>query len=172
MISSKNTTKSTGSLPKTIKKEILDIIEREYIQENSFVSHVAEYTSEYRTSSLDDMRNLRNRLKEDMLKAAENLDFEKAATLRDQMNDVEKKNTDYGESKEMTLPSFVSDASIQNLVDMAIAEDLGTGDVHIHGNIHRQRHVHGSNHCKGGRGTLRLLHGRTCVWKDRQRYNH
>ena len=77
--------------PATIKKEILDIIQREYIQDNGFISYAADYTSEYRSSSLSDMKKLFDRLKEDMLKAAEILNFEQAAILRDQMNDVEKK---------------------------------------------------------------------------------
>ncbi len=80
-----------GITPETIKKDIVDIIEREYIQENSFISHVAEYSSEYRTGSLNDMKELRDRLRADMLKAAENLAFEDAAALRDQMSDVEQK---------------------------------------------------------------------------------
>jgi excinuclease ABC subunit B len=80
-----------GITPETIKKEVLDIIERDYIQENTFVSYVADYTSEYRTSSLSDMKTLCARLREDMIKAAEELNFEQAATLRDQMTDVEKK---------------------------------------------------------------------------------
>ncbi|MDR3237435.1 MAG: excinuclease ABC subunit UvrB [Spirochaetia bacterium] len=80
-----------GITPETIKKEVLDIIERDYIQENTFVSYAADYTSEYRTSSLSDMKALCARLKEDMIKAAEELNFEQAAILRDQMSDVEKK---------------------------------------------------------------------------------
>ena len=52
---------------------------------------VADYTSEYKTNSLDDLRNLRDRLKDDMIQAADDLEFERAAILRDQMKDVEKK---------------------------------------------------------------------------------
>jgi len=80
-----------GITPESIKKDIRDLIEREYIRENSFVSMVADYAGEYRTSSLDDQKQLRDRLKADMLQAAEDLEFERAAALRDQMMEVEKK---------------------------------------------------------------------------------
>ncbi len=80
-----------GITPQTIKKDIVDIIEREYLNENPEVSLVADYTSEYRTSNLDQQKELRKRLEEDMRSAAENLEFERAAALRDQMMDVEKK---------------------------------------------------------------------------------
>ncbi len=79
--------------PQTIQKDIVDIIEREYLNENPEISLIAEYSSEYRTSNLDQQRELRDRLKVDMLTAAENLEFERAAALRDQMIDVEKKIT-------------------------------------------------------------------------------
>jgi len=77
--------------PASIKKDIVDIIDREYSNENKYISMVADYTSEYRTSSLKDIRALRERLKKDMIEAADNMDFEKAAVLRDQMLDIEKK---------------------------------------------------------------------------------
>ena len=83
--------KERGITPSTIKKEILDIIQREYIQDNLSAGYAADYINEYKTSSVADMRNLKNRLREDMLKAAEELNFEQAAMLRDQMADVEKK---------------------------------------------------------------------------------
>jgi excinuclease ABC subunit B len=77
--------------PESIKKDIVDILEREYISENSFVDMVADYTSEYRKDSVKDLRALRDRLKGDMLQAAEDLEFEKAAVIRDQMVEIEKK---------------------------------------------------------------------------------
>ena len=77
--------------PESIQKDIVDIIEREYLSDNSFISMVADYTSEYRTSSMDDQKALRDRLRRDMMDAAENLEFERAAVLRDQMQEVEKK---------------------------------------------------------------------------------
>ena len=83
--------KKHGITPETIRKEIFDMIEREYVSENSFVGMVADYTSEYRTSNLDEQKALRDRLRQDMLQAAEEMDFERAAILRDQMQDVERK---------------------------------------------------------------------------------
>ena len=77
--------------PESIRKEIFDIIEREYENENKIISLVAEYTKEYRSSSVNDLKELVIRLKQDMTAAAEELDFEKAAALRDQMIATEKK---------------------------------------------------------------------------------
>ncbi len=77
--------------PESIRKEIFDIIEREYENENKIISLVAEYTKEYRSSSVNELKELVIRLKQDMTAAAEELDFEKAAALRDQMIGTEKK---------------------------------------------------------------------------------
>ncbi len=77
--------------PESIRKEIFDIIEREYENENKIISLVAEYTKEYRSSSVKELKELVIRLKQDMTAAAEELDFEKAAALRDQMIATEKK---------------------------------------------------------------------------------
>jgi excinuclease ABC subunit B len=77
--------------PQSIKKDIVDIIEREYEQDNSFISMVADYAGQYKSGSLKDQKTLHDRLRQDMLEAAENLEFERAATLRDQMLEVEKK---------------------------------------------------------------------------------
>ncbi len=77
-----------GITPSTIVKDIRDIIEREYIQENSEASCAADYISEYKKNSLPDMKKLKDRLRTDMLKAAEELNFEQAAVLRDQMTDI------------------------------------------------------------------------------------
>lgn len=77
--------------PESIRKEIFDIIEREYENENRVISLVAEYTKEYKSYSVKDLKELVIRLKDDMKAAAEELDFEKAAALRDQMIGTEKK---------------------------------------------------------------------------------
>lgn len=77
--------------PESIRKDIVDIIEREYLSENSFVSIVSDYRSEYKMNNPDDLQELKLRLKEDMLTAAENLEFERAAVIRDEMVDIEKK---------------------------------------------------------------------------------
>ncbi|MFC1669636.1 excinuclease ABC subunit UvrB [Spirochaetota bacterium] len=80
-----------GITPESIKKDIVDIIEREYTHDNQIVSLVADYTSEYNTKNLKDLRALRTRLHDDMLKAADDMEFEYAALLRDKMKEIEKK---------------------------------------------------------------------------------
>ena len=80
-----------GIIPESIHKDIVDIIERQYIEENPEVEMVADYAKEYRKDSVADLEALRERLRRDMLQAADNLEFERAATLRDQMLDNEKK---------------------------------------------------------------------------------
>ncbi|PKL41112.1 MAG: excinuclease ABC subunit B [Spirochaetae bacterium HGW-Spirochaetae-1] len=80
-----------GITPESIRKDIVDIIERDYIEDNRFISYVAEYSSEYKSNNLSDMKAFRDRLKDDMLQSADNLEFEKAAALRDQMQDIENK---------------------------------------------------------------------------------
>jgi len=77
--------------PQSIKKEIFDIIEREYLRENSILSYVAETPVSYKSGNLKDLQGFREKLKNEMLEAADNLEFEKAAVLRDQMADIEKK---------------------------------------------------------------------------------
>ncbi len=78
-------------VPESIKKDILDIIEREYSNENRYLDMVADYTVKYSAGDRAQMAELRDRLRQDMLKAADDLEFEKAAVLRDQMIDIEKK---------------------------------------------------------------------------------
>lgn len=77
--------------PQSIKKEIYDIIEREYLRENAILSYVADTPVSYRSDNMDELKQYRDRLKDEMLEAADNLEFEKAAVLRDQMADIEKK---------------------------------------------------------------------------------
>ncbi len=71
--------------PKSIEKDIFDIIEREYSSEDRYSAYVEEYREEYRANDLSSLKKLKDKLKKDMLIAAEGLDFEKAAILRDQM---------------------------------------------------------------------------------------
>ncbi len=77
--------------PASIKKEILDIIEREYHNEDGYAEYVAEYRKRYSTGNTAEMKKVIDEIREDMLTAADNLDFEKAAVLRDQMMELEKK---------------------------------------------------------------------------------
>jgi len=77
--------------PESIKKDIIDMIEREYIRENSYLEYVAESATSYRSNSIPDLEAHKEKLREGMLEAADNLEFEKAAALRDQMIDIERK---------------------------------------------------------------------------------
>ncbi len=77
--------------PASISKEVIDIIEREYHSADSYASYVSEYRNKYKTNSLDDLNTFKEQLKEEMLHAAGELEFEKAAVLRDQMISVNRK---------------------------------------------------------------------------------
>jgi excinuclease ABC subunit B len=77
--------------PESIQKEIVDIIEREYQDESRYADLVADYGATYHTNNVSKLKEARDRIREDMLAAADNLEFEKAAILRDQMLDIEKK---------------------------------------------------------------------------------
>ncbi len=77
--------------PASIQKEVMDIIEREYHSEDVYASYVAEYHNAYTTNSKAELISLINAIRGEMLAAAEALEFEKAAVLRDQMIDMEKK---------------------------------------------------------------------------------
>jgi excinuclease ABC subunit B len=83
-----------GIVPQTIRKDIADIIsrtnEKEYSSEEIILYEIEkEFTlKKYKTKE-----SLKESLKEAMLEAAKNLDFERAAILRDKMLKYEK-NTD------------------------------------------------------------------------------
>ncbi len=77
--------------PMSVTKDILDIIEREYHTDDSLADLVAEYKTAYRSTSLQKLTELRDRIKGDMLAAAEGMEFEKAAIRRDQMMEIEQK---------------------------------------------------------------------------------
>jgi excinuclease ABC subunit B len=77
--------------PESIQKEIVDIIEREYQDESRYADLVEDYGATYHTNNVSKLKEARNRIREDMLATADNLEFEKAAILRDQMLDIEKK---------------------------------------------------------------------------------
>ena len=79
-----------GIEPASIKKEIVDIIEREYLNENPLMAFVADYSEKYRSNNLGELKELRETLKKDMLEAADKLEFEKAALLRDRIIELRK----------------------------------------------------------------------------------
>lgn len=75
-----------GIVPKTIRKEISDIIERTEEKEVSLEEAIYnEIEQEFTLKKYKTKENLREKLKEAMLEAAKNLDFERAALLRDKM---------------------------------------------------------------------------------------
>jgi len=77
--------------PKSIKKKIVDIIEREYQEDNRFLKLVEDFKPNYKTDKPKELGILIKNLKEQMLQSAGELDFEKAALYRDQMKEIEKK---------------------------------------------------------------------------------
>ncbi|HEY1405087.1 MAG TPA: excinuclease ABC subunit UvrB, partial [Spirochaetota bacterium] len=77
--------------PTSVSKEIRDIIEREYHTDTDMSEYVADYKNKYRLNSVTDLKEFTTKLREEMLAAADSLDFEKAALLRDQMMEIEKK---------------------------------------------------------------------------------
>jgi excinuclease ABC subunit B len=77
--------------PTSISKEIRDIIEREYHNDADLADYVADFKNSYRLNSLTDLSTVRDKIRIEMLAAAESMEFEKAALLRDQMMEIEKK---------------------------------------------------------------------------------
>ncbi len=85
--------------PKSIKKEIIDMIEREYHDDSRYAEIVADYGAAYQTNNVKKLTEARDKIRDEMLKAADDMEFEKAALLRDQMRDIEKKITLIGKAR-------------------------------------------------------------------------
>ena len=77
-----------GITPETIQKDITRIFEFETETEAPAVDHVAEAIETYKT--LDDIDSAVKDLEKKMQEAAKNLEFEKAADLRDQIRALQK----------------------------------------------------------------------------------
>lgn len=77
-----------GITPETIQKDITRIFNFGNEKEDTAVDHVAEAIKTYK--SLDDIDSVVNSLEKDMHAAAKNLEFEKAADLRDQIRALQK----------------------------------------------------------------------------------
>jgi excinuclease ABC subunit B len=77
--------------PTSISKEIRDILEREYHDDADYAGMVADYATKYRSNNTQELTGLISTIRNDMIQAADNLEFEKAALLRDQMQEMEKK---------------------------------------------------------------------------------
>lgn len=85
--------------PTSISKDILDIIEREYRSDDMLADYVADYKTAYKSANIETLKKLSTTIKDDMLAAAENMEFEKAAVLRDQMMEIENKILLLGKAK-------------------------------------------------------------------------
>jgi excinuclease ABC subunit B len=77
--------------PESIKKEVTDILQREYTKENPYIDYVADSATAYRSNNIIELEEIKKGLKQQMLDAADNLEFERAALLRDQMIDIDNK---------------------------------------------------------------------------------
>ena len=70
-----------GIVPKTIKKSVRDTIK---------ASIVEDIGSEYEIKKDEDIPDIINKLTDEMLKHATNMEFEQAAELRDKIKELEK----------------------------------------------------------------------------------
>ena len=67
--------------PKTIQKSVRELIK---------ASIVEDISSEYKIDENETTQDIINRLTEEMLKAAQSMEFERAAELRDKIKELEK----------------------------------------------------------------------------------
>ncbi len=72
--------KEHGITPKTIQKSVRDTIKASYIEDIS---------KEYEVKEDEDVKDIINKLTDEMLKHASNMEFEKAAELRDKIKELE-----------------------------------------------------------------------------------
>lgn len=77
--------------PKSVSKEIVDIIEREYHSIDQYADLVAEHRAGYQSNNLSALKKAAEQIKTEMLDAADKLEFEKAAILRDELTEIDKK---------------------------------------------------------------------------------
>ncbi|EQA45715.1 excinuclease ABC, B subunit [Leptospira broomii serovar Hurstbridge str. 5399] len=71
--------------PKTISKEINDMIDREQKEYTLEEAALESIEKQFKEKNFSSKEELKERLREEMLKAAKELDFERAAMLRDKM---------------------------------------------------------------------------------------
>ena len=72
--------KEHGITPKTIQKSVRDTIKASYLEDIS---------KEYEVKENEDIKDIINKLTDEMLKYASNMEFEKAAELRDKIKELE-----------------------------------------------------------------------------------
>lgn len=77
-----------GITPKTILKEIQDILPREMKEQDIEEQALDEVTKDFTLKKYKTKDKLKEALRQEMLLAARNLEFEKAAILRDKLNSV------------------------------------------------------------------------------------
>ena len=73
--------KKNGIIPKTIKKSVRDNIK---------VTDVKDIEVEYKLEKSEDIKETISKLTDEMLKCATEMEFEKAAELRDKIRELEK----------------------------------------------------------------------------------
>ncbi len=76
-------------IPQTVKSSIKDVMETLYEKEDQQLSQAAEDLPDYK--SLDELRKEMKKMEGDMLASAKELDFEKAAVLRDKIKLLKEK---------------------------------------------------------------------------------
>ena len=83
--------KENNITPKTVKKSVEEIMQSTRVAESYRDSEI-EVKRDVATDKflLEDKKIVVEMIREEMLEAAENLEFEKAAKLRDEMNKLEK----------------------------------------------------------------------------------
>jgi excinuclease ABC subunit B len=79
--------KENGITPETIQKEITSILSSVYEADYVTVPEVSEPAADYK--SLDELEKIIRELQDKMKKAAQELAFERAAKLRDQIRDLQ-----------------------------------------------------------------------------------
>ena len=78
-------------IPESIKKEVVSIFDALYETEETKPDAVAEQLSEYSTLDLDDLDRLIQKLEKEMKDAARDLEFERAAELRDRITNMKER---------------------------------------------------------------------------------
>jgi excinuclease ABC subunit B len=76
---------SHGITPKGVSKKVKDLIDGVYDQDEIALSHAAEERARYETLSEKDAAKEIKRLEKQMIEHARNLEFEKAAEVRDRL---------------------------------------------------------------------------------------
>ncbi|MDY6991173.1 MAG: excinuclease ABC subunit UvrB [Pseudomonadota bacterium] len=83
-----------GITPRSIEKAVIDILEKEAVEiPNKHYAHVAEPMGQYAVLSATQLAKKIKQLQKQMYQHADNLEFEQAAALRDQIQQLEQLHT-------------------------------------------------------------------------------